>query len=95
MELIRESRLVGCTGPPGIGKTTLVRNLSWYMMDRAIFKDGIVVYSCIGSNSIHSFMTNFVLAIINSWGGEGDIAEAEQESEEVDKARKFVNSSLE
>lgn len=64
-------------------------------MDRAIFKDGIIVYSCIGSNSISSFMTNFVLAIINSWGGEGDMADTNTESEEIDKSRKFVNSNLE
>jgi len=73
MTLLDEFRLVGATGPSGIGKTTLVRNLSWYLMDRRVFSDGIIFYSCDGANTIHNFMNNFMLAIINAWGGEGEM----------------------
>jgi len=42
IELLEQNRLVSILGPPGIGKTSISRNLANYIRDRKKFGDGII-----------------------------------------------------
>ena len=42
INLLESHRLVSILGPPGIGKTSLSRNLANYLKDRRKFSDGII-----------------------------------------------------
>lgn len=60
---VMQNRLVSILGPPGIGKTSLARNLANYIHDRRKFDDGILYISLIGCESAHMFLTRLILLI--------------------------------
>jgi len=42
ISLLNQSKIVTIVGPPGIGKTSIARNLANYLKDRRKFNDGII-----------------------------------------------------
>ena len=61
--LLQNNRLVNILGTPGIGKTSLVRNLCHHIRDRKRFEDGIIYISLRGCESGHMFLTRLSLKI--------------------------------
>jgi hypothetical protein len=61
--LLHSNRIVNILGPPGIGKTSLVRNLANHIKDRNLFFDGILYVNLKGCESAHMFLTRLSLAI--------------------------------
>jgi len=61
---IMRFRLVNIMGLPGIGKTALAKNAVHYMLDRRLFKLGIIFFSCKGYKNSNVFMKKLVSNII-------------------------------
>lgn len=62
-KLISTSRIVTIIGPPGIGKTSISRNLSNFYKERRMFRDGIIYIKLRGITSAQMFLTQFSLCI--------------------------------
>ncbi|CAI2382289.1 unnamed protein product [Moneuplotes crassus] len=60
---LNNHRLVSILGPPGIGKTSLARNLANYIKDRRKFSDGIIYLPLRGCESSQMFLTRLSLII--------------------------------
>lgn len=82
ISLLQESRLVNILGPPGIGKTSLARNLGNHLKDRKRFYDGIIYVGLRGCESAQMFLTRLSLAIQNS---------AEQNEDHVNSLQKLTS----
>lgn len=63
INLLDYHRLVSILGPPGIGKTSLARNLANYLKDRKKFSDGIIYVGLRGCESAQMFLTRLSLII--------------------------------
>jgi len=63
ISLIGQNRLVNILGPPGIGKTSLSRNICNHLKDRRTFHDGIIYVGLRGCESAQMFLTRLSLAI--------------------------------
>jgi AAA+ ATPase superfamily predicted ATPase len=103
LKSIGENRLVSILGPPGIGKTSLSRNLAHYIKARGIFKDGIIYVSLRSCSSAQMFLTRMYFHVRKTVKPEvliqygiGDIEDPKQEMEQsrVDSIRKFVIGTL-
>jgi len=66
INLLDYHRLVSILGPPGIGKTSLARNLANYIKDRKKFSDGIIYVGLRGCESADMFLTRLSLVIRSS-----------------------------
>ena len=82
ISLLHESRLVNILGPPGIGKTSLARNLLNHLKDRRRFDDGIIYVALRGCESAQMFLTRLSLAIQSN---------AEQNEENVVSLQKLAS----
>jgi len=60
-KLLNISRVVTISGPPGIGKTSISRNLANYYKERRMFKDGIIYIKLRGCTSAQMFLTRLSL----------------------------------
>ena len=67
INLLDYHRLVSILGPPGIGKTSISRNLANYLKDRKRFRDGIIYVTLRGCESAQMFMTRLSLIIRSAW----------------------------
>ena len=63
INLLDYHKLVSILGPPGIGKTSLARNLANYVKDRKKFSDGIIYVALRGCESAQMFLTRLCLRI--------------------------------
>jgi len=63
INLLNENQFVSILGPPGIGKTSISRNLMNYVRDRKIFCDGIVYVGLRGCETAHMFLTRISMII--------------------------------
>lgn len=63
IHLLDQHRLVSILGPPGIGKTSLARNLANYLKDRRKFSDGIIYVALRGCETAQMFLTRLSLVI--------------------------------
>lgn len=63
INLLDESRLVSILGPPGIGKTSISRNIGNYLKDRKKFADGIIYVGLRGCETAHMFLTRLSVII--------------------------------
>jgi tetratricopeptide (TPR) repeat protein len=63
LRLLRENRLVTVRGPPGMGKTSLVKALSHFALKRQQFDDGVVYCSLRGCNTIVGVFTSIATAL--------------------------------
>ncbi|CAI2383959.1 unnamed protein product [Moneuplotes crassus] len=63
ISILRKNRLVNVLGPPGIGKTSLSRNLCNHLKDRNRFQDGIIYLGLRGCESAQMFVTRLSLSI--------------------------------
>jgi Mrp family chromosome partitioning ATPase len=63
INLMEEHRLVSILGPPGIGKTSIARNLANYIKDRKKFSEGIIYVPLRGCESAQMFLTRLTLII--------------------------------
>ena len=66
ISLLNQSKIVTIVGPPGIGKTSIARNLANYLKDRRKFNDGIIFVRLRGWESSQMFMSRLSLWI-RSW----------------------------
>lgn len=66
INLLDQHRIVSILGPPGIGKTSLARNMANYIKDRKKFRDGIIYVTLRGCESAQMFLTRLTLIIRNS-----------------------------
>lgn len=82
ISLLQESRLVNILGPPGIGKTSLSRNLCNHLKDRKVFGDGIIYIALRGCESAQMFLTRLSLAIQSN---------AEQNVEQINSLEKLTS----
>lgn len=67
INLLDYHRLVSILGPPGIGKTSLARNLANYLKDRKKYNDGIIYVALRGWESAQMFLTRLWLLIRTAW----------------------------
>ena len=67
-KLLNISRVVTISGPPGIGKTSISRNLANYYKERRMFKDGIIYIKLRGCTSAQMFLTRLSLWIRSAVG---------------------------
>ena len=67
INLLDYHRLVSILGPPGIGKTSISRNIANYLKDRKKFRDGIIYVTLRGCESAQMFMTRLSLIIRSAW----------------------------
>ena len=67
INLLESHRLVSILGPPGIGKTSLSRNLANYLKDRRKFSDGIIFVGLRGCESAQMFLIRLTLILRSSW----------------------------
>ena len=67
INLLESHRLVSILGPPGIGKTSLSRNLANYLKDRRKFSDGIIFVGLRGWESAQMFLIRLTLILRSSW----------------------------
>jgi nucleoside-triphosphatase THEP1 len=63
INLLEENRLVSILGPPGIGKTSISRNLANYLRDRNKFNDGIIYVGLRGCETSHMFLTRLCVIL--------------------------------
>jgi MoxR-like ATPase len=63
MDLIDDHRMIEIVGPPGIGKTSLARNLGNYIFDRKLFADGIIYVGLRGCETSQMFITRLSIQI--------------------------------
>jgi hypothetical protein len=63
INLLGKHRLVSILGPPGIGKTSLARNLSNYIKDRNKFSDGMLYVALRGCETAQMFLTRLSLVV--------------------------------
>lgn len=63
IQLINREKLINVLGPPGVGKTSLVRNLCWHLHDRHHFTDGVIHVSLRGCESITMMLIRVSLKI--------------------------------
>lgn len=63
INLLEQNRLVSILGPPGIGKTSISRNLANYVKDRRKFSDGIIYVELRGCETAHMFLTRLSILI--------------------------------
>ncbi|CAI2370088.1 unnamed protein product [Moneuplotes crassus] len=61
--LVSSSKIVTVIGPPGIGKTSIARNLANFYKERRMFRDGIIYVKLRGITSSQMFLTQFSLCI--------------------------------
>ncbi|CAI2377964.1 unnamed protein product [Moneuplotes crassus] len=61
--LVSSSKIVTVIGPPGIGKTSIARNLANFYKERKMFRDGIIYIKLRGITSSQMFLTQFSLCI--------------------------------
>ena len=108
INLLEQNRLVSILGPPGIGKTSISRNLANYVRDRRKFSDGIIYVELRGWETAHMFLTRLSILIRANWSVEEykkygleklDSDNSEQEgikanTEEDMKYRGFIFSML-
>jgi ATP-dependent Clp protease ATP-binding subunit ClpA len=66
INLLDTHRLVSILGPPGIGKTSIARNLANYIKDRKKFSDGIIYVPLRGCESAQMFLTRVTMLIRSS-----------------------------
>lgn len=67
-KILHNSRIVTICGPPGIGKTSISRNLANYYKERRYFKDGIVYVKLRGCTTAQMFLTHLSLSIRSALG---------------------------
>ena len=91
IKLLESHRLVSILGPPGIGKTSLSRNLANYIKDRRKFSDGIILVALRGWESAQMFLIRLTLILRASWWsddykkydfGEIDVNKIDKEKDE-------------
>ena len=70
INLLEQNRLVSILGPPGIGKTSIYRNLANYVRDRRKFSDGIIYVELRGWETAHMFLTRLSILIRANWSVE-------------------------
>jgi MoxR-like ATPase len=63
INLINDHRVVSILGPPGIGKTSIAKNLANYLKDRNKFSDGIVYLILRGCETAQMFLSRLSLII--------------------------------
>lgn len=63
IELLINGRVVSILGPPGIGKTSLSKNLANYLKERRAFRDGIINVRLRGCKSAQMFLTRLSFSI--------------------------------
>jgi len=73
------SRVVSILGPPGIGKTSISRNLANFYKERTLFRDGIIYVKLRGCTSSQMFLTQLSLSIK---AAAGDIKQDNLENED-------------
>jgi len=64
INLLSSHRLVSICGPPGIGKTSLSRNLANYIKDRKKFTDGMIYVALRGCETAQMFITRLSLVVM-------------------------------
>lgn len=67
IDSLEKHRLVSILGPPGIGKTSISRNLANYIKDRRKFRDGIVYVGLRGWETAHMFLSRISLLLRAGW----------------------------
>ncbi len=60
--LLADNRLVTVKGPPGIGKTSVVKALAHHFLERLTFKDGVIFVSIRGLESADSVINEIFLS---------------------------------
>jgi len=60
---IHQNRLVSLLGLPGIGKSSLAKNLIFYLMKRSLFRGGVIFISIKGQNSIDNFLKAILMKV--------------------------------
>ena len=70
IDLLEESRLVSILGPPGIGKTSISRNLGNYLRDRKKFTDGFIYVALRGCETAHMFLARLTVILQYSCSSE-------------------------
>lgn len=60
---LESHRLITITGVPGIGKTSIAKNIANFLKDRMIFEDGILYLSLRGCESAEMFIARLALLI--------------------------------
>ena len=66
MKLVNKNRLVTIKGSPGIGKTSLAKDLSSHIYNRAqrdLFRDGVVYIGCLGISITETLVSKITAAM--------------------------------
>ena len=87
IDLLDQNRLVSILGPPGIGKTSISRNLANYVKDRRKFNDGIIYIALRGVETVHMFLTRLALLVMSKLPSDKasklEISVSESDMEEI------------
>jgi ABC-type phosphate transport system ATPase subunit len=84
IKLLHKGRVVSILGPPGIGKSSISRNLGHYFRGRKQFKDGIIYVKLRGCKSSQMFITHLSLSIRAALGeSELDKLEALEDEDDI------------
>lgn len=97
IKLLIEGRVVSILGPPGIGKTSLAKNLANYIRDRRMFRDGIIYVKLRGCKSSQMFLSHLSLSIrsaIGSFDSEKLGSEEDQDVQDNIEVMRKQNSSV-